>query len=152
MMSGRCSCGAVTYHLSSEPMFVHCCHCHDCQRLSGSAYLLNALIETDRVEVVGELTEVHLQTPSGGGKVVKRCAACGDAIFSHYLIRGRSIAFVRVGTLDDPATCPPNVQIFTESRQPWVPLSSDIPEFEAFYDFNELWPEESLQRRRKVVN
>ena len=152
MMSGRCSCGAVNYHLSSEPMFVHCCHCHDCQRLSGSAYLLNALIETDRVAVVGELTEVHLQTPSGGGKVVKRCAACGDAIFSHYLIRGSSIAFVRVGTLDDPAACPPNVQIFTESRQPWVPLSSDIPEFEAFYDFNELWPEESLQRRRKVVN
>ena len=152
MMSGRCSCGAVTYHLSEEPMFVHCCHCCDCQRLSGSAYLLNALIETDRVAVEGELTEVHLQTPSGGGKVVKRCAACGDAIFSHYLIRGSSIAFVRVGTLNDPAACPPNVQIFTESKQPWVFLSSDIPAFEQFYDFNELWPEESLHRRRKLVS
>ena len=151
MLSGQCSCGAVTYRLSSEPMFVHCCHCYDCQRQTGSAYVLNALIETDRIAVEGELTEVHLPTPSGGGKVVKRCAACGDAIYSHYLIRGSGIAFVRVGTLDDSAACPPDVQIFTESKQPWVPLSADIPAFEAFYDIDELWHEESLQRRRAVV-
>jgi len=151
-MSGRCSCGAVTYHLSSKPMFVHCCHCIDCQRLTGSAYVLNALIETDRVTVDGELTETSLQTPSGGGKLIKRCVACGDAVYSHYLIRGRRVAFIRVGTLDDPAACAPDVQIFTESKQPWVPLSSDIPAFRAFYDFNELWPEESLQRWRKAIS
>ena len=151
MLRGQCSCGIVTYALSSEPMFVHCCHCRDCQRLSGSAYLLNALIETDRVSIEGNVTEIHLSTPSGSGKTVKRCSQCGDAVWSHYLIRGTKVSFVRVGTLNDPGRCPPNVQIFTESKQPWVPLSTDIPAFEAFYDFNEHWPDESLNRWRAVT-
>ena len=151
MLSGKCSCNAVTYSLSSRPMFVHCCHCHDCQRLSGAAYLLNALIETDRVLVRGDLTAIQLATPSGSGKIVMRCAACGDAVYSHYLIRGNRIAFVRVGTLDHPDSCPPDVQIFTGSKQAWVPLSSDIPAFEAFYDVDEHWPDSSLVRREAVT-
>ena len=152
MLRGSCSCGEVTYHLSSGPMFVHCCHCHDCQTLSGSAYLLNALIETDRVNVEGALVDVHLSTPSGHGKIVRRCTACKDAIYSHYLIRGKSVAFLRVGTLDEPSLCPPDVQIFTESKQSWVPLSTDIPAFEAFYDFKDLWPEESWSRMQAAVS
>ena len=152
MLEGKCSCGAVNYQLASKPMFVHCCHCLDCQRLSGSAYLLNALIETDHIEVEGELTDIHLPTPSGNGKVIKRCTACGDAIFSHYLIRGTRVAFLRVGTLLDPAQCPPDVQIFTESKQSWVPLSVDIPTFDEFYDVELIWPKEALDRRLAVIS
>ena len=151
ILTGRCSCGSVTYSLSSKPMFVHCCHCFDCQRLSGAAYLLNGLIETDRVLVEGALTSIRLATPSGNGKIVNRCAECGDAVYSHYLIRGTGVAFVRIGTLDEPSLCPPQVQIFTASKQSWVPLSSDIPAFEKFYDFNDLWPAESLQRLQAVL-
>ena len=151
MLTGRCSCGSVAYTLSSQPMFVHCCHCFDCQRLSGAAYLLNGLIETERVSLEGALEKIRLATPSGNGKIVNRCTECGDAIYSHYLIRGTGVAFVRIGTLDEPSLCPPQVQIFTESKQSWVPLSRDIPAFEKFYDFNDLWPAESLQRLQAVL-
>src|SRR5216117_2499908 len=45
-LKGRCACGKVRYRLLAEPMRVHCCHCTDCQRHTGSAFVLNAIIET----------------------------------------------------------------------------------------------------------
>ena len=144
---GGCSCGAVRYRLTSKPMMVHCCHCSDCQRLTGSTYAVNAIIETDRVEVTGDLSEHHVATPSGKGQTVSRCRACGVAVFSAYMIRLGKLLYVRVGTLDNPETCPPMVQIFTSSKQPWVPLSDAIPAFEEFYEFQDVWPADSLERR-----
>ncbi len=150
MLQGKCGCGAVTYEMASKPMFVHCCHCSDCQRQTGSAYVLNAIIESDRVSVDGPITEHTLETPSGKGQIITRCKACGTAIISSYMIRLGKLFYVRVGTLDDPSQCPPNVQIFTASKQPWVPLSDDIPKYENFYKFDELWPAESLARFKAV--
>lgn len=146
MLEGRCGCGAVTYQMLTPPMFVHCCHCRDCQRQTGAAYVLNAIIEADRVKVEGSITEHELPTQSGKGQIITRCRVCGVAVFSSYMIRLGKLRYVRVGTLDKPDQCPPDVQIFTSSKQDWVPLSKDIPVFEEFYDFDELWPQESLDR------
>ncbi len=151
MLKGRCGCGAVTYRMTSRPMLVHCCHCSDCQRQTGSAYVLNALIEADRVQIEGPVSEHVLATPSGNGQVISRCQECGVAVFSCYMIRGGKIRFVRVGTLENPEECPPDVQIFTSSKQPWVPLSPDIPAYREFYDFAEVWPPEALARRSAVL-
>ncbi len=147
---GRCGCGKLTYKMATDPMFVHCCHCKECQKQTGSAYVLNAIIEADRVTHKGETTEHTLPTPSGKGQVITRCASCGTAIFSSYLVRLGKLKYIRVGTLDDPDRCRPDVQIFTSSKQPWVPLSADIPSFEEFYDFDEVWPDAALNRWRKV--
>jgi len=144
--SGECGCGQLTYRLSSEPMFVHCCHCKECQKQTGSAYVLNAIIEADRLTWVGETTEHTLQTPSGKGQVITRCANCGTAVFSNYLARLGKLAYIRVGTLNDPDKYPPDVQIFTSSKQAWVPLNPDIRNFEEFYDFKEVWPEYAYAR------
>jgi hypothetical protein len=144
--TGTCGCGQLTYHLASAPMFVHCCHCKECQKQTGAAYVLNAIIEADRVEWNGDTTEHTLPTPSGKGQVITRCAACGTAVFSSYLVRLGKLKYIRVGTLDDPAECPPDVQIFISSKQPWVPLSTDIPSFENFYKFDDVWPKEALAR------
>ncbi len=145
-MDGECGCGAVTYRLTDRPMFVHCCHCSECQRQTGSAYVLNALIEADRVEVSGPTVDHILPTPSGSGQRITRCAECGVAVFSAYLIREGKLRYVRVGTLKDPSQCPPDVQIYTSSKQPWVPLNPDIPAFEEFYTFKEVWPKEAFER------
>ena len=144
--SGACGCGLATYQMSSKPMFVHCCHCKECQRQTGSAYVLNAIIEAERVNYNGDVTEHTLQTPSGKGQIITRCAACGTAIFSSYLVRLGKLRYIRVGTLYDPAEFPPDVQIFTSSKQPWVPLNPDIPSFEGFYKFEDVWPEDSFAR------
>jgi hypothetical protein len=146
MLKGRCGCGAGTYRMKTFPMFVHCCHCSECQRQTGAAYVLNAIIEADRVEFDGPVSEHELPTPSGKGQIITRCENCGVAVFSSYMIRLGKLRYVRVGTLDDPDQCPPDVQIFTSSKQDWVPLSEDIPTFEEFYKFEELWPKEALNR------
>ena len=150
MLKGRCGCGEVTYQMSSGPMFVHCCHCQECQKQTGSAYVLNAIIEADRVEIVGPVVENTLPTPSGKGQVITRCANCGTAVFSNYQVRMGKLRYIRVGTLDDPSQCPPDVQIFTSSKQPWVPLNPDIPIFENFYKFDKVWPAASLARWRDI--
>ena len=145
---GRCACGAVHYRLASAPMFVHCCHCLDCQRQTGSAFVLNALIETSRVEILsGEPQPTAMPTDSGRPHHIFRCPHCQTAMWSEY--GGVAVLrFVRVGTLDDPTALEPDVHIYTRSKQPWIALPPDKPAFEAYYDSKKLWPEESLGRRR----
>ena len=149
-LEGGCSCGAVRYRLASAPMFVHCCHCLDCQRQTGSAFVLNALIETARVQLLGqEPVRFEMPTDSGQPHGIYRCAACGVAVWSEYGGVAK-LRFVRVGTLDDPRAMPPDVHIYTRSKQPWIALPDGVPAFEAYYDSKKLWPEESLARRRAL--
>jgi hypothetical protein len=148
---GGCACGQVRYRLRSAPMFVHCCHCKDCQRQTGSAFVLNALIETDRIEVLsGQTTLFTMPTDSGRPHEVARCPDCGTAVWSRY--GGlKVLTFVRVGTLDEPAAMSPDVHIYTRSKLPWIALPPGAPAFEAYYDSKTLWPAESLARRRAVL-
>lgn len=150
-LEGGCACSAVRYRLASLPMFVHCCHCRDCQRQTGSAFVINALIETDRVTLLaGDLRPIAMSTDSGRPHRIFRCASCQTAMWSEY----GGIAthrFVRVGTLDDPAAIPPDVHIYVRSKLPWVTLPKGVPSFEAYYDSRKLWPAASLERRRAIL-
>lgn len=148
---GGCACGAVRYRMTSGPMFVHCCHCKDCQRQTGTAFALNALIEADRMQIQSGTLQTHaMPTDSGQPHTVFRCSACGTAMWSEY--GGRStLRFVRVGTLDEPSLLPPDVHIYTRSKAPWVTLPERAPSFDAYYDSRQLWPAESLQRRRALA-
>ena len=150
-LEGGCACGAVRYRLRSAPMFVHCCHCRDCQRQTGSAFVINGLIETDRITLLsGDPKPVSMPTESGHPHEIHRCSACGTAVWSDY--GGRSaLRFVRVGTLDDPATLPPDVHIYVRSKLPWVALPEAISAFDAYYDPQALWPAASLERRRAIL-
>jgi hypothetical protein len=151
-MEGGCTCGAVRFRMTTRPLFVHCCHCRWCQRETGAAFALNAMIEADRVVLLGGSPEV-VNTPSESGKGQKifRCPSCRIALWSNYAGAGDAIRFIRVGTLDEPDRLPPDTHIFTASKQPWVALPPDTPAFEAYYDRNKVWPEESLARRRAAL-
>lgn len=146
-MHGKCTCGAVRYRLLDRPMFVNCCHCSWCQRETGSAFVINAVIETDRLQVTGPVELVPTPSASGKGQEIARCRDCHVALYSHYAGAGRLAAFVRVGTMDQPALCPPQAFIFTASKLPWVVLDPAIPAFEEFYDLETLWPAPSRARR-----
>ena len=150
-LEGGCACGAVRYRLESVPMFVHCCHCRDCQRQTGSAFVINALIETDRIALLAGAPEpVGVPTDSGRPHDIYRCPACRTALWSDY--GGRpALRFVRVGTLDNPAALAPDVHIYTRSKLPWVQLPEGVPAFEAYYDMKALWRAESLARRRAIL-
>ena len=150
-LQGGCACGNVRYRLSSAPMFVNCCHCRDCQRQTGSAFAINAVIETDRITLLsGRPEPVPVPTESGRPHDIYRCAICHTALWSDYG-RRPGLRFVRVGTLDNPAALPPDAHIFTRSRLPWVELPKSAPAFEIYYDMEALWPAASLERRR-VLN
>lgn len=148
---GQCACGAVRFRLTSAPMFVHCCHCRDCQRQTGGAFVINALIETDRIVLErGVVKPTPMPTDSGRPHDIYRCGDCGTAVWADY--GGRpAMRFVRVATLEDPAALPPDVHIFTRSKLPWVRLADDAAVFEVYYDMAEQWPAESLARRRAIL-
>lgn len=147
-LAGGCNCGQVRYQLQSAPLFVHCCHCRWCQRESGSAFALNALIETDRVILLGAPPEwVDTPSASGKGQKIARCPCCRVALWSHYAGAGPAFSFVRVGTLDNPDALPPDIHIFTESKQPWLMLADGKPALPGYYDRRQYWPEQSLARR-----
>jgi hypothetical protein len=146
---GGCSCGAVRYRLASEPMFVHCCHCLNCQRQTGSAFVINLLIEADRVELLAAEPEaVDVPRDDGSAQRIYRCPDCRVAVFSEY--GGPAVKFVRGGTLDQPASVAPDVHIYTRSKLPWVTLPESVPAFEVYYDSKTLWPPESLERLAAV--
>jgi hypothetical protein len=132
-------------------MFVRCCHCKDCQRQTGSAFAVNALVEADRIERLrGTPQRRALPTSSGRPHIAWFCAECGTTLWSDYGAR-KVMLFVRVAALDEPAALPPDVHIFTRSRLPWVELSGGAPGFEVYYDMAALWPAESLRRREALL-
>lgn len=150
-LQGGCACGAVRYRLASGPMFVHCCHCSDCQRQVGSAFVINALIETDRIEMLsGELAPTAMPTDSGRPHIVYRCTACGTTIKSDYGDR-KVLSFLRATTLDDRAALAPDVHIFTRSKLPWVRFPEGARVFDIYYDMAKEWPAESLARREALL-
>jgi hypothetical protein len=151
-LDGGCACGVVRYRLASAPLFVNCCHCRDCQRQTGSAFVINALIETSRVEMLSGATRaVGVPTESGQPHPIHRCPTCWTALWSHYYGSGPKIAFVRVGTLDRPEALPPDVHIYIRSKLPFVTLPQGVPAFEAYFDIETLWPAASLERRRAAL-
>ncbi len=147
-MEGGCDCKAVRYRLTSAPLFVNCCHCRWCQRETGASFALNAMIEADRVELLaGEPEIVNTPSASGKGQMIARCPSCRIALWSNYGGGGDWVRFIRVGTLDDPDRLPPDIHIFTASKQPWVVLPPGTPAMDEYYDLEKYWPAESLQRR-----
>jgi hypothetical protein len=142
---GGCACGAVRYRLTSDPLFIHCCHCLNCQRQTGSAFVINLLIEADRIHLLaGEPEPVEVPRDDGSVQRIFRCSTCQIALYSQYTHPG--VRFVRGGTLDDPRGVAPDVHIFTRSKVGWVTLPESVPAFEVYYDTRALWPRASLER------
>ncbi|KMS59595.1 aldehyde-activating protein [Novosphingobium barchaimii LL02] len=154
-LEGGCSCGEVRYRLLGAPIVVHCCHCRACQRESGASFALNAVIEAHRVETLSGAPEcVDTPSESGKGQAILRCRSCRVALWSHYGGPGPAASFVRVGTLDDPDACPPDVHVFARSRQKWVKIPEGAESYEIFYsgkDVPRIYGEEGAARWRAVM-
>jgi hypothetical protein len=150
-MEGGCTCRQIRYRLSARPLIVHACHCRWCQRETGTAHALNALYEADRVEMIaGEPEIVTTPSASGRGQRIARCPTCKVAVWSNYPQAGEAVRFVRVGTMDDPDACPPDIHIYVSSKQPWVTLPPGARAVPEFYDVRAVWPPESLERMRAM--
>ena len=150
-LEGGCDCRAVRYRLLSAPLIVHACHCTQCRRLTGAAFALNALIETELLEILeGEARPVPVVGASGRPQTIFRCPACQIALWSHYPGGGTKLAFVRVGTLDRPERLPPDIHIYTSTRLPWLELPEGARAVPEYYSARDVWPAESLERRSRL--
>jgi hypothetical protein len=147
-LEGGCDCKRIRYRLESPPLIVHCCHCRWCQRESGTAFALNAMIEAERVlHLQAEPELIDTPSQSGRGQKIARCPTCRIALWSNYSGAGPILRFVRVGTLDTPEVLKPDIHIYTASKQPWVLLPPGVPAVPEFYDIERYWSPESLARR-----
>jgi hypothetical protein len=150
--SGGCACEQVRFQINAEPLFVHCCHCTWCQRETGAAFAVNALIEASEVALLrGNVVEVHTPSNSGEGQVIARCADCQVALWSNYAAARGMIRFVRVGSLDNAALFPPDIHIFTSTKQPWVRLEAGTPTVAEYYRRSEHWPDSSIERYNRAI-
>ena len=151
-IAGGCDCRHVRYRMETPPLFVHCCHCRWCQRETGASFALNAMIEADRVTLLaGEPELVDTPSASGNGQKIARCPNCRIALWSNYAGAGAAVRFVRVGTLDNPDLLPPDIHIFTASKQPWVVIPPGMPAVPEYYERDKHWPPASLERRRALL-
>ena len=146
---GGCACGSVRYRLTSDPLFTHCCHCLNCQRQTGSAFVINLLIEADRVELLADAPQPVGVPRDDGEQRIFRCPTCQVAVFSEYT--RPEVRFVRGGTLDQPSAVTPDVHIFTRSKLGWITLPDSTPAFEIYYDVKALWPAASLERLDAIL-
>jgi hypothetical protein len=135
----------VRYRLTAAPLIVHCCHCLNCQRQTGSAFVINLIIEEEALELLGaEPVAVDVPRDDGSTQRIYRCSDCQIAVYSEY---GRPyMKFVRGGTLDDPRAVEPSVHIYTRSKVEWVTIPGGVPAFDELYDMKQVWPAESLER------
>ena len=151
VLEGRCTCGDVRFRMNAKPMIVHACHCTECQRLSGGAFAINALVESERVEILaGEPEPVPVTGTSGNPQTIFRCPRCKVALWSHYPGGGTKVSFIRAGTLDDPAQVTPDIHIYTSTRLPWLELPPGMAAVDEFYELEEVWPAESQERLRRL--
>jgi hypothetical protein len=151
-MNGRCACGELRYAMTDRPLFVHCCHCSWCQRETGTAFALNAMIEADRVVLeCGAPQIVDTPSASGKGQRISRCPRCRVAVWSTYAGSGEAVRFVRVGTLDEPGRLPPDIHIYTSTKLSWVVLPDGVPAMPEYYRRSEHWPADSLARREALL-
>jgi hypothetical protein len=150
-LEGGCGCGQVRYRMEEAPLIVHCCHCRWCQRESGAAFALNAVVETAQVTpLAGAVEMIDTPSASGRGQQIARCPQCKVALWSHYPGGGPAMAFVRVGTLDEPDHCPPDIHIYTASKQHWVVLPAGATAMPEFYDLPAVWPAASRERLQRL--
>lgn len=150
-LEGHCTCGALRYRMTRRPLFTHACHCTWCQRESGSAFALNAMIETEYLSHEGAVEEVAMPSASDMGQVICRCPRCKVAVWSHHAGVGRLVSFVRVGTLEAPDACPPDIHIFTSTKLGWLVLDDRVPVVPEWYDRKLYWPQDSLDRRAAML-
>ncbi|MEQ9643359.1 MAG: GFA family protein [Alphaproteobacteria bacterium] len=145
-MTGRCACGAVTYRITDAPLFTQACHCTDCQRSTGSAFVVHLVLAEPDFEIEGKTRMATVPSGSGAGCELHACAKCATYIWVRYLYHKVPVIAVRGGTLDDPAAAPPQAHIFTRSMQPWLTLPDGVPRFDEAFARDDVWPAASCRK------
>jgi hypothetical protein len=118
-MDLKCPCGAVTVRIEGEPLVQFYCHCKDCQRAHGAAYVPESIYPAPAVTIVGETTTwMAARTPRYS------CAKCGARLVADVLeagLRGVPAALLPADAFS------PVMHIHCESAR--LPVKDDLPHY-----------------------
>lgn len=130
-LEGSCECGRIRYRLVAAPRTVHACHCRQCQRLSGSAFSINAEVKAGDIELLGAVEPELLLVASEGSQKGRMwwCSRCATKLYADHHLAPDDTRYLRVGTLDTGESLPPRAHFFTRSKHPWIVLPPDLPAY-----------------------
>ena len=148
---GSCSCGVVKYFINDYPLFTHACHCRDCKKSTGWAFVIHTIIlENSFFIIKGDMRAATLPTSSGAGFKLYFCINCGTYIYCKYDMAPERI-IIRTSTLNDSDIFPPQAHIFTKNKATWINLDDKIPFFERMCNKNKIWPKTILDKLNTVL-
>ena len=145
-LNGICSCGDVRYEIVEQPLITQVCHCTDCQRTTGSAFVIHIVICEKDLKIAGETRMAVVPTGSGAGCELHACNNCGVIVWVRYRYHQVPVVAVRAGTLEDTRAVTPAAHIFVDSKQPWVSVPSGSLAFSKGFERSEVWPQDSFER------
>lgn len=127
-MSGGCLCGHVRYEAEAEPVFTGICHCHNCQKYTGSAFSTVVAIPNSVLSIAGTLKSYSDRGSSGKSVWRRFCPECGSAVVFDVEMMP-DLTLLNAGSLDDASWVTPTNEIFCDSAQPWVNLGGNMQRF-----------------------
>lgn len=140
-LTGSCYCGMVTYTMKASPIFVNCCHCRNCQQLSGSAFAINIMIEASNIDITStaqpqSVTGDKKQVPQGdeqpkeGGGTRCPNPKCATLLWGTHPFFKDKIIFLRAGTLNESDRIVPDAHFFVRSKHPWITIPEGVKQFD----------------------
>lgn len=128
-ISGSCQCGQVTYTLLEPPIAIAACHCTQCQKLSASAFSITAMVQSDALEVKGELSEWSRVAASGNTTTAKFCPTCGSHVY-HLSSAHPDKIMLKPSGLSDTSIIQPTIHVWMSEKQDWYSVPDGVTVFE----------------------
>ena len=126
-LEGGCMCGAIRYRIEGAPNYAGVCHCDDCRRAAGGAYVPWFGTSPENFEVTkGELAKYE----SSPGIQRGFCSACGSSLT--FGGDGWNDIALTIASLDDPNAITPESNVFLRERLHWVKFNEDMRNYEGF--------------------
>jgi len=127
-IEGGCSCGKIRYSSDAEPIFQGFCHCKSCQKTTGSSYSIVVAVPTPALTVTGAMKVHDGKGDSGQGTHHGFCPECGSPLIGTADVMP-NVSMIRAGTLDDTSWLKPAMQIYCDSKMPWVSMTGEFQSF-----------------------
>ncbi|WP_348550676.1 GFA family protein [Acidithiobacillus sp.] len=124
--SGGCLCGGISYSVDIEPVFTGNCHCKDCQRSSGSAFIPAMIFPEKDVVISGEARWFESQADSGNINKRGFCQNCGSQLFARFSHMPEKPG-IKAGTLNDSLDYVPRLDFYVGSAAPWDFMNPELP-------------------------
>jgi hypothetical protein len=128
-IKGACLCGAVTYEVQGDPIFVGHCACENCQKSTGGGHSTVAAFPEPQVSIRGEATSYDGKGDSGQPTTYQFCPKCGSRLFTRATVMP-GVVMVTLGTMDADADLQPSMLIYGKRRRSWDHVPAGFQVFE----------------------